>query len=314
MIDLSRDIRADHAAELPAAREHMLPCTPRYRTIVAVDIAGSTTRANPGRARLRAQMYSLLNQALKITGITQQHHDPPVDRGDGALILIHACDQAPKTILLTTLIPVLRQLLADHNAYHPSQKFQLRAAVHAGEIHYDQWGTYGEAIDVTCRLLDAPELKRILTTTAEPAVLVVSDDIYRSIIRHGYDNIDGRNFHPIIRVEVAGLTYQGWVQEPTGNTAAAWAAQPATGSPSQVRPLRPSGTVESRPDHLDASTVSIAPPRRQHGDRVAGADGADPRRTADCRHRRTEPPEPPSPPVVQRRLARPGGNRWSRPS
>jgi hypothetical protein len=86
--------------------------------------------------------------------------------------------------------------------------------VHAGEVHFDRRGAFGEAIDITCRLLDAPELKLQLSQTTAPLVLVVSDDIYHSLIRHRYDGIDDKAFEPMVHVEVAGNAHCGWVYVP----------------------------------------------------------------------------------------------------
>src|SRR5436190_10855766 len=160
------------------------PVLPLHRAIVAVDVECSTTRTNPAKAELRQNMYDVLESALRECGIVEQHRDELVDRGDGALVLVHPVDHLPKTLLLNLFIPALIQLVADHNAHKPNHWFRLRSAVHAGEVHFDRRGAFGEAIDITCRLLDAPELKVQLSQTTAPLVLVVSDDIYRSLVRH----------------------------------------------------------------------------------------------------------------------------------
>jgi hypothetical protein len=185
---------------------------PRQRTILAVDIEGSTERNNSARAKLRDDMYALLEQALLDSGITEDLREPFLDRGDGAIALIHPADTVPKTILLSTFIPLLSEQLAKHGM--TADGFRLRAAVHAGHVHSDQRGMFGEDIDVTMRLLDSPELKARLRRSSAPLVLVVSDYIYRSVIRHGYDGIDERTFAPLVHLRVGGLSYQGWVQIP----------------------------------------------------------------------------------------------------
>jgi hypothetical protein len=184
-----------------------------HRTILAVDIQGSTQRTDMAKAWLRETMYNLLEEALLTSGIGPEYHDPPVDRGDGALVLIHPVDQAPKTLLLNRVIPVLSELLAGQD---PEHSFRLRAALHAGEVNYDRQGCFGEALDITFRLLDAPEVKRKLRLTDAPLVLVVSHDIYRSVIRHGYDGIDHQAFEPTVHVQVARQRHRGWVHIPAG--------------------------------------------------------------------------------------------------
>jgi class 3 adenylate cyclase len=191
-----------------------LPVLPRHRSIVAVDIEGSTARTNPARAQFRSALYDLLEAALHASGISEQHRDPLIDRGDGALVLIHPVDQAPKTVLLTTFVPTLSDLLAEHATQHPGERFRLRVAVHAGEVHYDSRGCYGEDLDLTFRLLNAPELKKKLRQSDAPLALVVSQDIHRSLIRHGYDGIDDSAFEPLVRVRMAGQRFRGWVHVP----------------------------------------------------------------------------------------------------
>ena len=184
---------------------------PHHRNIVAVDIEGSTTRTNPAKGRLRHTMYDLFEAALRTSGILEDHRDALIDRGDGVLALIHPVDEAPKTLLLNTFVPTLSQLLVEHNERAPLHQLRLRAAVHAGEVHYDRQGCFGEALDITFRLLDAPEVKIKLSQSEAPMVLVVSDDIYRSVVRHCYEGIDCGAFQQLVRVRVAGQHHRGWL-------------------------------------------------------------------------------------------------------
>ena len=189
---------------------------PRHRAIVAVDIEQSTSRPDPVKAELRRTLYQLFDQALCSAGIHRRHRDRFTDRGDGLLALIHPVDQASKPILLNRAVPALSQLLADHNASLPRasrrhHELRVRVVMHAGEVHYDGNGCFGEALDIAFRLLDAPGVKKALRAAADPVTLVISDDIYRTIVRHGYDGIDPQAFHPLIRVHVAGHLYPGWV-------------------------------------------------------------------------------------------------------
>ncbi|OLF17122.1 hypothetical protein BU204_13140 [Actinophytocola xanthii] len=177
--------------------------------MIAVDIERSSARPDLEKARLRGELYRLVHVALRACGIGPSDHDPLVDRGDGVLILVRPSDRVPKTTLLSRFVPALVRLLADHNLRGPA--FRLRVAIHAGEVLYDAWAPFGESVDICCRLLDAPELKFVLHDTTAPLVLVVSEDIYNSTLRHGYDGIDCRVFHPLVRVTVGEREHRGWV-------------------------------------------------------------------------------------------------------
>jgi hypothetical protein len=182
---------------------------PRYRAIVALDIERSTIRSDPVKAELRNKSYELFDAALCSTGIRKRHRDRYIDRGDGLLALIHPVDQAAKALLLSRAVPALSRLLADYNASlphdsRPQRQLRLRVVAHAGDVHYDANGCFGETLDVAFRLLDAHPVKKALRETADSLVLVISGDIYSSVVRHGYDGIDQR--------------YPGWIHIPRQTT------------------------------------------------------------------------------------------------
>jgi len=192
---------------------------PLYRAIIALDIESSTSRPNPIKGELRNKTYELFEAALRKSGIDTCHHDRFIDRGDGILALIHPVDQAPKAILLNRVVPLLSRLLTDYNVSlsrhcQKQRQLRIRVVIHAGEVHYDANGCFGEALDVAFRLLDAARVKRALREVADPLILVVSEDIYSSVVRHGYDGIDHESFHQLVRVQIAGRRYPGWIHLP----------------------------------------------------------------------------------------------------
>ena len=193
-----------------------LPC---HRAIVAVDIERSTVRPDAVKAGLRNKIYELFDAALRAAGIQEGYRDPFIDRGDGVLALIHPVDQAPKVVLLNQAIPAFSRFLTDYNASlsrsgETQRQLRVRVVVHAGEVHYDANGCFGEALDVAFRLLDAPRFKKALREADSPLILIVSGEIYGSVVRHGFAGIDQHAFRPLVRVEVAGHCYRGWVNIP----------------------------------------------------------------------------------------------------
>ena len=189
---------------------------PVHRSIVVVDVEASTTRTNPERGELRRVLYALLEQALYVAGITAGHLEPMADRGDGVLILIKPHDDVPKTVLLGLFIPALAALVAEHNTTVPraALRMRLRAVVHAGEVHDDGKGFYGEDLDVAFRLLNAQKVKAALREApAAPLVLVVSETIFVGVVRHRY--VDAGEYEPLVRVRVAERRHRGWIHLPT---------------------------------------------------------------------------------------------------
>ncbi|WP_199485160.1 hypothetical protein [Actinomadura craniellae] len=205
-----------HRRPAPVAPAPPAEEPPRYRTIMAVDIEGSTVRTDPAKAGLRRTLYHLLWQAFDQAGIDERHIDSLADRGDGVITLIHPLDEVPKTLLLHSFIPVLSALLAEHNARPAAvlpadRRFRVRVVIHAGETHRDDHGTYGEALDIACRLLDSTAAKAALRRTDAPLLLVVSEEIYHSVVRHGYAGIRAAAYAPLVRVKVAYRRHRGWV-------------------------------------------------------------------------------------------------------
>ena len=188
---------------------------PVYRSIVVVDLEGSTKRSNMVKGELRRVMYELLDQAFLAAGIGPGHLEELADRGDGVLILIRPHDDVPKAALLGRLIPVLAGLLAEHNAAatRPELELRMRAVVHAGEVHEDDRGFYGDDIDVAFRLVNAPAVKRALREApSSPLVLVISEEIFSAVVRLGYVAADG--YEPSVRVRVGEQLRRGRVHIP----------------------------------------------------------------------------------------------------
>lgn len=211
--------RADADISLLNAKLPRRPATlPVHRSILAVDIENSTRRTNPVKEELRRQVYRLVAEAIAAAGIDHHYCDPFTDRGDGLLVLLRPADEFPKPFLLSRLMPALASLLDGYNSgISPDQQarmLRLRAVIHAGEVHYDGKGFFGEDLDVAFRLLDAPRFKAHLRDGTAPLALVASDDIYWCVIRHGYDGIDGEEFRPLVTVNVADRRRKGWVHHP----------------------------------------------------------------------------------------------------
>jgi hypothetical protein len=185
---------------------------PLHRTIVVVDVEGSTMLTNPERALMRERLRRLLDAAFLAGGIDEEFRDPMIDRGDGALCLVRPVDEVPKTVLLTRFLPALAEALWRAAEEPRGEALRLRVALHAGDVHYDGHGAYGEDIDFACRLLDAPVVKRSLKNSPDPLVLVVSSEIYRTVVRHGYEGIDSGAFDHEVSVRVGSQRMRGRIR------------------------------------------------------------------------------------------------------
>lgn len=184
---------------------------PRRRAIVGLDIEQSTSRPDPVKAEFRVMLYELFEAALRSADIGPDRRGQFMDRGDGLLVLVDPAEQVP---LLSRVVPVFGQLLAGYNAgLAPCRRLRVRAVLHTGEVRDDDNGCFGEALDIACRLLDAPEAKAALRAAPGSLLVVISGDIYRST---GVMDVSGREaFHRLLAVRVAGHEHPGWVSSPS---------------------------------------------------------------------------------------------------
>jgi hypothetical protein len=254
-------------AAVPTSLDVRLPDDPVSRLIFAVDIEGSTERTNLAKGKLRHFLYELLDQALEAAGIAARHLEPFTDRGDSVLILIKPHDEVPKTLVLGRLIPILADILAEHNASvsRPELRMRLRAVVHAGEIHDDGKGFYGDDLDAAFRLLEAPALKKALKEAeAAPLILVVSEEIFDGIVRQGY--LDDSSYQPLVRVRVGRRQRRGWAHVP----------EPLTPDPLGAS-RQPRGQQPSNPMSI-APVNGLGPAQPEARGPNGGVNGRDARR------------------------------------
>jgi class 3 adenylate cyclase len=184
--------------------------SPTHRTIVALDIERSTTRPDPVKAELRIMLYELFDAALRSAGIYPEHRDRFEDRGDGLLALLHPVETVPAALLLSRVVPLLARRVDTYNAGLPpgsrrERQLRIRVVVHAGEVNYDGHGCFGAALDTAFRLLDAPAAKEVLAAAPGPLLLVVSEDSYRAVVRHGL----GMNLGPCQRQISVQVGHEG---------------------------------------------------------------------------------------------------------
>ena len=130
---------------------------------------------------------------------------------DGLVALIRPADEVPKTLLLGAVVPALSRLIASETGQEAdAEPLRLRVAVHSGEVHRDGPGFFGEALDVAYRVLAAPRVREYARAAAVPVTLAITEEIFWSIVRHGYPGIEPTAFAPLTRIN-AGRRRQIWI-------------------------------------------------------------------------------------------------------
>ena len=186
---------------------------PTFHFIVVVDIEGFGKRTIPFQESLQEAMYAVVRNAFSDVD-RDWSSVVRLDRGDGIIMLIPVTSANSVTLagrFVDALDEGLREKARMHSAEH---RMRLRVALHQGNCQRTGNGWIGEAINTAARLVDAPPLRAALTS-ADDAVLafIVSDEIYRGVIRHGYRHIEPAAFAPIA-IDVKELHERAWIQVP----------------------------------------------------------------------------------------------------
>ena len=181
-----------------------------HRTIVIVDVEGfgDQRRTNRQQVEVRDVLYQAMREAFGDAGIPWDGCDHE-DRGDGIFILVPA--EVPKSLLVESLPPPLISALHRHNGERSGQQsIRLRLALHAGEVHYDDHGVTGAAINLAFRLLDARDLKAALAHSPGVLAIIVSPWFFEEVVRHG---TAADAYSPVL-VAVKETTVTGWMCVP----------------------------------------------------------------------------------------------------
>jgi class 3 adenylate cyclase len=194
-------MNGDH--DMPAGRY------PVATTILVTDVEGFGRLLNPQQLAVRNNQYSILADAFDKAGVPWDRcaHE---DRGDGVLILIPG--DIPKAVALSRVLPQLVATVAAAQTVATTPA-RLRIAMHAGDVHQDQHGFAGHDLNHAFRLVDSPELRQALRAAASPCAVMISDHLYQTTARHGYDGIDPDAFRAV-SVHTKEADVIGWLMIP----------------------------------------------------------------------------------------------------
>ncbi|RAY15926.1 hypothetical protein DPM19_09245 [Actinomadura craniellae] len=111
--------------------------------------------------------------------------------------------------------PLAEQLDAElrrqHEVASPVARIRLRAALHIGEVHSDDHGIAGAAVNHAFRLLEAPSFKQISGDSRARLALIVSQLLHDDVVRHAVGLVNPANYRQII-VENKETRTTGWIR------------------------------------------------------------------------------------------------------
>jgi hypothetical protein len=179
----------------------------------AADIVGYTRpdRDEEIQSHLRHALYGATREAFVASGISWGECLYQ-DRGDGPLVILPPA--ISPHVIIAPFPERLRHLIRRYNrcATAPA-RMQVRATLNIGPVYRDEHGYSGEDINLLCRMLDAPPLKRVLTDTGTDLALMVSARVYETIVLRHPSLADPLSFQRV-RTKVKGTPIDAWVHTP----------------------------------------------------------------------------------------------------
>ncbi|HEV7653055.1 MAG TPA: tetratricopeptide repeat protein [Actinophytocola sp.] len=181
-----------------------------HRTVLVVDVSafGDRRRTNLDQLTVRRGLYEALRQAFGEAGVSWDDCDRE-DRGDGVLVVIPST--VAKGLLVEKLPDRLVAALRAYNAGRPETEcMRLRLSLHAGEIHYDEHGVAGRAVNLAFRLLDAAAFKQAHDRSAGLLAVITSQWFFDEVVWHSVDA--ERDTYRRIRVVAKETDTEAWIR------------------------------------------------------------------------------------------------------
>ena len=254
-----------------SARGAELPPGPALHcAIFGVDIAGygDLRRDDTTRVHMHEAMYAMLARAFTDAGVPWDEvvHE---DRGDGVLAVVPGA--VPHAALVDPLVRLLHRELRGYNRTAADiARIRLRAALHAGPVQRDAHGLVGEAVNHTCRLLNAAVLKETLAASPAPLAFIASAPLFDAVVRDAHADVDPETFRAVT-VEEKETRAQAWIHLPGMGPARSWPAAvpeaavaprpaggpaPGTGSDAGAAPAAMQGFVFHGVTHIAGDAVA----------------------------------------------------------
>ncbi|MEX3107698.1 MULTISPECIES: hypothetical protein [unclassified Streptomyces] len=230
--------------------------------IIALDIENFSPRLDPVQRRVRAAMYNALGGAKIGAGLAAADIVSE-DRGDGVLMLIRS--SVSPVVIAGPFVRELDESLGEYakeaNAEHA---IRLRVVLHQGLAADDEHGWSGDAVNTTCRIVDAQPLRDVLAAAPSARmVFAVSDEVHHSVIRHGHRGIDPAAYLPFDLTTKHGETIRAWATVP------GYPAPP--GLPEPPRDQKPPSAADKQQSTAAGQATVTQHAQTVQGDQVAGS-------------------------------------------
>ncbi|GAA0970849.1 hypothetical protein [Actinocorallia libanotica] len=186
-----------------------------YRGIFAVDAVSYTQTPDADQPELGAEIKSLVRNVFIDCGLADVYPKTPQDCGDGVLFSVA---HNWTSFLLQPVLVRLQQALEERNEMTPRYQpaLRLRVAVGLGLAPADVLAS--DAINRTCRLLNADQIKDEMDCSDDRTTLVsaiVSDEVLQKVVGGGFSDLRPTEFRPV-SATVQGKAFEedAWIYTP----------------------------------------------------------------------------------------------------
>ena len=183
-----------------------------YHFLAAVDLEGFSRLDAAQQARRHQELARVLDAAARRTGMDRSAWEREV-QGDGELAVLPDGTDGPALVARypRELANALARVNGDGGSW---PRLRLRLALHHGTLAAGEFGKLGDAPTVVSRLRDSDVLRRELARRInEDLVLIVSESIYRDVVKTRWLDLDPAEFVPV-PVRVKGQEYRGYIHRP----------------------------------------------------------------------------------------------------
>lgn len=240
------------------------PCT-----CIAVDAQSYGSKNDRMQSELQHDLPRILDGAARSAGLDRSEWQIQ-PKGDEQLAVLPMNGDEPRLV-----DDYFRHLVSELRHYNGQRtgaaRMRLRAVVHHGLVELADNGFAGTAVVVTARLLNsAPLYEALKTYDAADLALMLSDEVYRSLVAGGHTTLRPSDFSRVA-VEVKEYKSTAWLTVPTlGTPSSADERRASDGRPHRAPADPPEPATAADADQEPANSDSGAGMRNEYrADRIS---------------------------------------------
>lgn len=193
--------------------EHAVSFDPNLYVIVLIDLVGSASAHGQAQRRIRKALYDLVDGALHRRGLGLVSFAVD-DAGDGLRLFIPFHQVRPADVVDMFVLGLLAELRQHRRYTKEAARVRMRVAFDLGLVEPHLQGWIGDPLVRVARLIDAEPMRAVLRANRRlDLAVVVSDIMFRSVVRPGEGYIASDCFRPI-DVTVKEYRARAWLLTP----------------------------------------------------------------------------------------------------